>query len=98
MYSFSSTSQILAPSARLAKNAWPPTLRKARTGELTPPGMYLSALRNNSDEREVIYSKAKVQRPTSNVQRSIIRANPRSCRYVDTVYQRASLIARAMAG
>src|SRR5208282_4185805 len=32
-----------APEARLKKIGSPPTPRKARTGEFTPPGMYLQA-------------------------------------------------------
>src|SRR6266850_7938068 len=41
-----------APSARSMKNGSPPTLRNARTGELTPPGILFCAARNNSEERE----------------------------------------------
>src|SRR5208337_3707419 len=47
MYSLPSTSQMRAPLARLTKNGWPPTARNARTGELTPPGIYFSASANN---------------------------------------------------
>src|SRR5213080_4423916 len=54
MYSFPSTSQILVPSARATTNGSPPTLRNARTGELTPPGMRFCAREKNSEEREVI--------------------------------------------
>src|SRR5437660_6014702 len=54
MYSFPSTSQILAPAARSTKKGSPPTFRNARTGELTPPGIFFSAAANNWDEREVI--------------------------------------------
>src|SRR5438477_10792133 len=43
MYSWPSTSQTRAPLARSTKNGCPPTARKARTGEFTPPGIYLSA-------------------------------------------------------
>src|SRR5208283_6249624 len=43
MYSFPSTSQMCAPLARFTKNGCPPTARNARTGELTPPGMYFNA-------------------------------------------------------
>src|SRR5216684_5972360 len=65
MYSFSSTSQIFEPSARATKNGSPSTLRNARTGEFTPPGISFCATRNNSEEREFKGSK----RPTSNAQR-----------------------------
>src|SRR5260370_20726546 len=34
---------ISEPAAFLKKMGSPPTLRNARTGELTPPGMYLQA-------------------------------------------------------
>src|SRR6266550_3263140 len=52
MYSVPSTSQIRAPSARATKNGSPPTLRNARTGELTPPGMRSCARVKSSDDRE----------------------------------------------
>src|SRR4051812_33035503 len=48
MYSFPSTSYTRAPCARWAKNGSPPTPRKARTGELTPPGIYSSARANRA--------------------------------------------------
>ena len=36
--------------ARFTKNGLPPTARNARTGELTPPGMYRRAEANNSSD------------------------------------------------
>src|SRR5437016_13751077 len=66
MYSFPSTSQILAPAARATKKGSPPTFRNARTGELTPPGIFFLAAANNWDEREVMDRR---KRPTLNVQR-----------------------------
>src|SRR6516162_8601526 len=39
MYSLPSTSQSREPLAFATKNGSPPTLRKARTGEFTPPGI-----------------------------------------------------------
>src|SRR5581483_2063803 len=52
MYSFPSTSQMRAPFARSTKNGSPPTLRNARTGEFTPPGIIFCAAAKSSDERE----------------------------------------------
>src|SRR5438093_10887917 len=78
MYSLPSTSQIFAPSPRATKNGAPPTLRNARTGELTPPGMRSCARVKSSDDREF-----KKKRSTFNVQRStfnVQRSNRRSCR------------------
>ena|SRR6266496_1019441 len=65
MYLFPSTSQTRAPSERATKNGSPPTLRNARTGELTPPGMRCCARVKSSDDREF-----KKKRSTLNVQRS----------------------------
>src|SRR6266702_6875001 len=39
-----------APSAFLMKSGVPPTARKARTGELTPPGITLWARANSSSD------------------------------------------------
>src|ERR1700733_558826 len=50
MYSRPSTSKTCAPSALSTKMGWPPTARKARTGELTPPGMYRSASANSCSD------------------------------------------------
>src|SRR3569623_3230426 len=46
-----SSSKRYAPSQRLKNTGSPPTPRKARTGELTPPGMWRWAWRNKSWER-----------------------------------------------
>src|SRR5260370_29667242 len=54
MYSFPSTSQIRAPSPRATKNGALSTLRNARTGEFTPPGIRFCARAKNSEEREII--------------------------------------------
>src|SRR5438093_11715207 len=72
MYSLPSTSQIFAPSPRATKNGAPPTLRNARTGELTPPGMRSCARVKSSDDREFKKKRStfNVQRSTFNVQRS----------------------------
>ncbi len=43
MNSRPSAAQTREPLARAKKIGSPPTPRKARTGELTPPGMYLQA-------------------------------------------------------
>src|SRR5215831_1044643 len=48
MYSLPSTSQSRAPWARAKKMGSPPTARKARTGELTPPGMLRRARAKSS--------------------------------------------------
>src|SRR5207247_8755800 len=69
MYSFPSTSQTRAPSERATKNGSPPTLRNARTGELTPPGMRSCARVKSSDDREF-----KKKRSTFNAQRSTLKS------------------------
>src|SRR3569623_285624 len=51
MYCLPSSSKRYAPSPRLKNSGAPPTPRKARTGELTPPGMWRWACRNKSCER-----------------------------------------------
>src|SRR5438034_7842262 len=71
MYSFPSTSQTFAPSACATKNGAPSTLRNARTGEFTPPGIRFSAAAKSCDEWEVIL-RSNAQCSTSNVQRSIL--------------------------
>src|SRR5436190_22488619 len=69
MYSSPSTSQIFAPFACVTKNGAPSTLRNARTGELTPPGISDWAREKSSDEREVIFIRtSNAQCPTSNPQ------------------------------
>src|SRR5437870_10943051 len=64
MYSFPSTSQIRTPSPRATKKGSPPTLRNARTGELTPPGMRFLASAKSLDEREVIGTQKTSNPPT----------------------------------
>lgn len=44
---FPSTSVTVAPFALAMKSGVPPTDRKARTGEFTPPGMIFVAARNS---------------------------------------------------
>src|SRR5690242_7014573 len=65
MYYVPSTSQMREPRARSTKNGSLPTLRSARTGEFTPPGIRFRARLNSSDETEVISShknsRAKIQ-------------------------------------
>src|SRR5258706_7938337 len=46
MYSLPSTSVRSAPRPRVKKTGSPPTALKARTGELTPPGMTWRAFSN----------------------------------------------------
>src|SRR2546430_17300373 len=77
MYSFPSTSQIFAPAARSTKKGSPPTLRNARTGELTPPGMRFWAAAKSLDERVVM---GRRKRPTLNAQRPTFNSelNPKS--------------------
>ena len=41
------------PAARSTKNGCPPTARNARTGEFTPPGMYLSASANSRSDLDL---------------------------------------------
>src|SRR3569832_261161 len=65
MYCLPSSSKRYAPSPRLKNTGSPPTPRKARTGELTPPGMRRWACWNKSCER--------VMRPPSMSMRPIFR-------------------------
>src|SRR5262249_44942395 len=51
MYSLPSASQSREPLPRTMNGGSPPTARKARTGESTPPGMTFSARACNSRER-----------------------------------------------
>src|ERR1035441_5011104 len=50
MYSFPSTSKRCDASPRAMKMGFPPTLRNARMGEFTPPGIFSTARRNNSSD------------------------------------------------
>src|SRR5208337_901384 len=54
MYSLPSTSKMWDPWPRVMNGGFPPTLRYARTGELTPPGMVAHALRNSSSDLECL--------------------------------------------
>src|SRR6266404_2918189 len=77
MYSLPSTSHIFEPSARVTKNGSPPTFRKARTGEFTPPGMRFCARAKSLEDCE--FKKETSNPPTLkapawqalNVQRSL---------------------------
>src|SRR5260370_953055 len=60
MYSLPSTSQTRAPRAFSAKNGCPPTARKARTGEFTPPGMCCNAWANNFSDCEWEIMRASI--------------------------------------
>src|SRR5271168_2759679 len=50
MYSFPSASKMREPSPRAIKSGDPPTPRKARTGELTPPGINFWAQAKRSSD------------------------------------------------
>src|SRR5574341_311923 len=50
MYWLPSASQRRDPSPRTMNGGVPPTLRYARTGELTPPGISACALRNRASD------------------------------------------------
>src|SRR5690242_1806113 len=52
MYRPPSTSSTLAPEPRERNSGCPPTARKARTGELTPPGKSARASSKRAAERE----------------------------------------------
>src|SRR5215467_5147881 len=54
MYSRASASQMRLPSPRSMKGGTPPTARKARTGEFTPPGMTLRERSNSRSFFEVM--------------------------------------------
>src|ERR1700731_2446214 len=78
MYSLPSTSQIREPSARSTKNGSRPRPRKARTGEMTPPGMRPKAAAKSWEEGEGMQGE-NVERPTPNVQHRILEpARPRA--------------------
>src|SRR5260370_5274252 len=64
MYSVPSTSNRCEPCPRAMKTGCPPTLRKARTGEFTPPGIFSTARRNNSSDFVWVISMSK-RRPLS---------------------------------
>src|SRR5881397_1475559 len=53
MYLLPLASQKYAPSARWMKRGVPPTARKARTGEFTPPGISARARSNRTALRSV---------------------------------------------
>src|SRR5438270_11935717 len=61
MYSLPSASKIWEPSPRAIKGGFPPTLRKARTGEFTPPGMMRCARWNNCSD--LAWVKSQYRRP-----------------------------------
>src|SRR5215467_10823498 len=63
MYSRESASQMRLPSPRSMKGGTPPTARKARTGELTPPGMILRERSNNRSFFEAICSEHRCKLP-----------------------------------
>src|SRR5215468_1101907 len=56
MYSLPSTSQMWAPSPRPMNSGSPPTERKARTGELTPPGIDFWARSNRVLDLFVVFA------------------------------------------
>src|SRR5215510_11644904 len=55
MYSRPSASQMRLPSPRVMKRGTPPTARKARTGEFTPPGMLLRERSNSCSFLELMF-------------------------------------------
>src|SRR5215831_13378994 len=57
MYARPSASQMRLPSPRSMKRGAPPTARKARTGEFTPPGMVLRERSNSSSFFDAMGSK-----------------------------------------
>src|SRR5437667_12810257 len=73
MYSWPSTSQTRAPLARSTKKGWPPTARKARTGEFTPPGIYLSASAKSCSDWERIMTVPMRKDGRSRASRSKVR-------------------------
>ena len=50
MYSLPSTSKRCEPSPRAMNSGLPPTLRNARTGEFTPPGIISWARRKSASD------------------------------------------------
>src|SRR4029077_14674065 len=72
MYSLPSTSQSREPLAFATKNGSPPTLRKARTGEFTPPGMNRLA----SAKRVELVMCAKTTSIVDGVQSRLRREQP----------------------
>src|SRR6185312_3788639 len=91
MYSFSSASQSLGPRARTINGGSPPTARKARTGELTPPGKSFSArscrsrdfrMRSFWDGFEVKFLPDSDDAQRFSYETSFIAANATECRRV----------------
>src|ERR1043166_2425171 len=97
MYSFPSTSQIVAPSARATKNGCPPTLRKAPPGELTPPGIRFSARENSSEEREFKGKQRRALNPPSQQLRRGRRRTSNAESAASTCGPRATSILSALA-
>ena len=63
MYLLPSSSQIYAPLAFLINGGVPPTDLKARTGELTPPGISVFAFWNNfSDFSNAFLLRLKIKK------------------------------------
>ena len=83
---------LRAPSERATKNGSPPTLRNARTGELTPPGMRSLCARETA---LMIESSRKITVQTLNAQRSTLKSEKFAVtlstlrRYVDAICGRA---------
>src|SRR3990167_4840100 len=69
MYFWPLASQKYAPWARCTKRGVPPTARKARTGEFTPPGISALARSNSSWLRSVMVGRDSM---SGGVQRKII--------------------------
>ena len=60
MYELPSTSKMREPSPRAMNRGVPPTPRKARTGEFTPPGMTSCARANKRFGFRGLHSLARV--------------------------------------
>ena len=83
MYSLPSTSKMWEPSPRAMKRGVPPTPRKARTGEFTPPGMDSWARAKSASDCAMVHTRVS---PRINLRkRKLIRI---SCSVVFTLRSR----------
>src|SRR6185503_4926900 len=78
MYFAPSASQTCAPLPRVKKRGVPPTARKARTGEFTPPGVTFWA-RSKSSTFRVIEERSETRSSGFHIGRPEERRDHRQC-------------------
>src|SRR5215471_2078486 len=95
MYSRPSASQMRLPSPRSMKGGTPPTARKARTGEFTPPGMILRERSNNRSFFEAMCSEHRCKLPRAVLDVFGIEQGADHCDRIDTcIDQGLSVVTR----